>query len=61
MSVQKWYAVVCDNCGQIIQYWECSSAKTAIELCKGDAVRVTNKYQFCCENCKKEYFNKEEE
>ena len=61
MSVQKWYAVICDECGQIIQYWECCSAKEAIELSKGNDARVTSKYQFCCEDCRKKYFDKEGE
>lgn len=61
MSIQKWYAVVCDECGEIIQYWQCCSASKAIELSRGNSVRVTNNYQFCCEDCRKKYFNKKNE
>ena len=35
MSIQKWYAVVCDNCGQIIQYWEVQLRKESNRTFQG--------------------------
>lgn len=58
MSVQKWYAVICDECHEVIQYWQCCSARKAVQLSKGDSVKVTNNHQFCCEDCYKKYFNR---
>ena len=40
--IEKWYCLRCDNCGEIINYWETSSAEKAIHKEKElDVCRIT--------------------
>lgn len=29
--IEKWYCLKCDNCGEVVNYWEEDSVKDAIE------------------------------
>lgn len=56
--VQKWYCLVCDYCGDVINYWECSSVEAALvterKACNGSVVFANGK-TFCDKECYKKY------
>jgi TPP-dependent indolepyruvate ferredoxin oxidoreductase alpha subunit len=56
--VQKWYRLVCDYCGDVMNYWECSSVKVALdterEVVKNSVI-FSNGKTFCNRGCYKNY------
>lgn len=55
--VQKWYCLVCDYCGDVINYWERSSVKEALvaerKVANGSVI-FSNGKTFC----DREYYKK---
>ena len=51
--VQKWYCLVCDYCGDVINYWECSSVEVALDT-EREVVKNSGK-TFCDKECYKKY------
>ena len=59
--VQKWYCLVCDHCGDVINYWERSSVKEALAAERefvGGSVIFANGKTFCNRECYKNYLAK---
>lgn len=56
--VQKWYCLVCDYCGDVINYRECSSVKAALaaerKVADGSVIFPNGK-TFCNGECYKKY------
>lgn len=55
--IQKWYCIICDNCGEVINYWQRSSRKDALEAEyeQGDSGCVISSInQYCCKECRDE-------
>ncbi len=56
--VQKWYCLVCDRCGDVMNYWERSSVKEALaaerEFVSGGVIFANGK-TFCDRECYKNY------
>lgn len=59
--VQKWYCLVCDYCGDVMNYWERSSVKEALaaerEFVSGSVIFANGK-TFCNRECCKNYLAK---
>lgn len=56
--VQKWYCLVCDYCGDVMNYWECSSVKGALDterIADENSVIFPNGKTFCDKECYKKY------
>ena len=56
--IQKWYCLVCDYCGDVINYWERSSVKEALAAERkvaDDSVIFANGKTFCDRECYKKY------
>lgn len=56
--IEKWYCIRCDNCGEVINYWQTYSSMRALEKEKEDGdsgVIVTPSKQFCDVKCQKEW------
>lgn len=56
--VQKWYCLVCDYCGDVINHWECSSVKAALDaerIADENSVIFSNGKTFCDRECYKKY------
>ncbi len=61
MVIEKWFCIRCDNCGEVINYWQTSSPMRALEKEKeGEPteVIVTLSKQFCNKKCQKEWLAK---
>ena len=59
--VQKWYCLVCDHCGDVMNYWERSSVKEALDAERefvGGSVIFSNGKTFCNRECYKNYLAK---
>ena len=59
--IEKWYCIRCDNCGELMNYWQTYSALRALELEKENNVerfRITSSSQFCSEECQKDWQKK---
>lgn len=57
--VEKWYCIICDNCKEVMNYWQVSSAKDALRREKSfndpDTKIYSNGKTFCSIECEKEY------
>lgn len=56
--IQKWYCLVCDYCGDVMNYWERSSVKEALAAERelvDDSVIFANGKTFCDRECYKKY------
>ena len=56
--IQKWYCLVCDYCGDVMNYWERSSVKEALAAERelvDDSVIFANGKTFCNKECYKKY------
>lgn len=57
--IQKWYCIVCDNCGEVMNYWQENSVKDALQRERDDGGSEKKIYSngktFCDSECEKEY------
>ena len=56
--VQKWYCLVCDYCGDVMNYWQCLSVKAALDterIADKNSVVFSNGKTFCDKECYKKY------
>lgn len=54
--IQKWYCLICDKCGEVVNYWETTSIDKAVRIEKRNgstkiAKRVNGSYYIECKEC----------
>lgn len=58
--IEKWYALRCDACGELINYWQEDSMRDAIERERNNVTRVIALYDgkcFCDYGCRDIWLN----
>lgn len=58
MAIEKWFCLKCDNCGEVVNYWQRDSIGEAIEAEKrsGPPTIISwNGNCFCDKKCQKEW------
>lgn len=53
--IKRYYEVLCDNCGDVIDYYP--YCKPSTDDFHRDGVICTPTEQFCCEECHRAYLN----
>lgn len=59
--IEKWFCLRCDNCGEVINYWERESVHEAIEAEKRGgppSIASWNGNCFCDSKCQKEWLER---
>lgn len=59
--IEKWFCLKCDNCGEVINYWQRDSYQDAIEAEKKGgppSIASWNGNCFCDKKCQKEWLAK---
>lgn len=63
--IEKWYCIRCDNCGEVINYWQEDSIHYAIKREKDfqdtPVIASWNGRCFCDKKCQKEWLAKRRE
>ena len=59
MVIEKWYCIRCDNCGEVINYWQEDSVHDAIkrerEFQDTPVIASWNGRCFCDKKCQEEW------
>ena len=61
MVIEKWFCLKCNNCGEVINYWQRDSYQDAIEAEKESgppSIASWNGNCFCDKKCQKEWLAK---
>lgn len=61
--IEKWYCLKCDNCGEVINYWQEDTPRDAIEREKHNSretgtIASWNGNCFCNAKCQKEWLER---
>lgn len=59
--IEKWFLLKCDNCGEVVDYWQRESVQEAIEAEKKSGppgIASWNGNCFCNKECQKEWLER---
>lgn len=58
--IEKWFCLKCDKCGEVCNYWQCSSIKDALREEKEQGTAIVKRDKIYCKECYVELCGEEE-